>query len=102
MKNTRKKKKVSKGGEMGKVYWSYICKDRKKLMKEYVCSEFIRLFKALFFSVEDTHGLLKSAAVTHGTRYTHPLTTLKPERSNSAKNLVFSFIIHWTPAQCFL
>lgn len=42
-------------------------------------SEFIHLHKALFiFSVEDTWGLSKLAAVTHGTRYIHPLMILKP------------------------
>lgn len=57
-------------------------------------SELIHLFNALFFfSVEDTCGLLKLASVTHETRYTHPLTILKPECSNSARNLVISFIM---------
>lgn len=53
----------------------------------------MHLYKVLFiFSVEDTWGPFKLAAVTHGTRYTHPLTILKPECSNSARNLVISFI----------
>lgn len=56
-------------------------------------SEFVHLLTALFFfPVEDTFGLLKLAVVTHGTRYTHPLTILKPECSNSVRNLVISFI----------